>query len=109
MLGSRAYRHWPGNPQLTARVEEHIFQRVNAHAAKRGISRSDMIREIFLEWAQNGYNVLSPPGRDPVTSQPLPSRAMPRPDTGRSEPAAALQELDAQRMAAKETGPKHRD
>lgn len=110
MYGSRAYRHWPGNPQITTRVNEEIFQAVNTEARRRGVPRAIVAREIFLEWAQNGLKVLSQPAPSAALVAPvLPATAPGREATGRSEPASVLQAVDGTREAAKGTGREFKD
>ncbi len=110
MYGSRAYKHWGGNPHINTRVNREIYQKVRTVAAQRGCTVSEVAREIFLEWSRSVNVVLSPAAPPAVPVAPaLPQTAPARPDTGRSEPASLLQRIDADRVASRGTGPVLKD
>lgn len=101
MYGHGTARKWYGNPQVATRVNREIYQAVNQSARTRGISRSDLFREIILKWFHDENKILGTPR--PSTT-PLPVTAPRRQDTGMNAPIRELQAIDQEREEQRDKG-----
>lgn len=99
-------------PLITARLPKEHAAILRAHASRTSTPLQAVIRELVAEWvkvhqAVHGNPLPHSPPAVPAAPA-IPSPAPRQQETGRSEPAAVLQAIDADREAAGK-GPTFRD
>lgn len=85
---------------------------LRAYCARKGVPIQSVLKALVADWVILKEGLKDQPSPAAPQQSPvavIPARAQPRADTGRSEPATVLQQIDTARVAAQADGKSFED